>query len=137
AITIAALKLMCPAKMAAANSATPFTAEEFCALFKDVCGGANMNGITEGNCVATYTGWATKKVMGMPAVAVQSCTSYHLCNAGGGGQGGNAGGGAAGTGGGGQGGKAGAGAAGTTGAAGTGTPDAGNDAPMSSEAGQD
>ncbi|HVR04125.1 MAG TPA: hypothetical protein VMT47_18455 [Polyangia bacterium] len=78
--SITVLKAECLTKTSSA--ATAFSAADFCALYQNVCGGTIFTGmLTEANCVAMYTGWASKKVNGMPAVAVQSCTTYHLCNA--------------------------------------------------------
>jgi hypothetical protein len=79
---VAALKLECPTKIAATTSATPFTAEDFCALYADACGAMTFTGaLTSADCVATYTAWASKKVSGMATVGVQNCVSYHVCNA--------------------------------------------------------
>jgi hypothetical protein len=79
---VAALKLECPTKITAANAATPFTADEFCALYADACGSMTFTGaLTSADCVATYNSWATKKIMGSPTVGVQNCVSYHVCNA--------------------------------------------------------
>jgi hypothetical protein len=82
ATTIAALELECPAKVSAANTATPFTAQDFCNLYASVCGTTTFVGaLTPADCVATYEGWATKKIAADPTHAEQSCVSYHLCNA--------------------------------------------------------
>jgi hypothetical protein len=79
---VAALKLECPTKITAANAATPFTAEDFCALYADACGTMTFTGaLTSADCVATYNSWSTKKIMGAPTVGVQNCVSYHVCNA--------------------------------------------------------
>jgi hypothetical protein len=71
---------MCEAKIAAADGATPYSATDFCELYASVCGGQSFTGmLTPSNCVATYEGWAGKTIDGTNGV--QSCASYHLCNA--------------------------------------------------------
>ncbi|HSZ81048.1 MAG TPA: hypothetical protein VLA14_02140 [Polyangia bacterium] len=84
-LTLTALEAECvgpTGKVTAANSATPYAPEDFCKVYLAVCGTTTFDGaLTETDCVATYTSWATKKVTGMPTVGVQNCTSYHLCNA--------------------------------------------------------
>ncbi len=64
------------------NDATPYSPDDFCALYASVCGADTFTGmLTPADCVATYTSWANKKVTGMATVGVQNCTSYHVCNA--------------------------------------------------------
>jgi hypothetical protein len=71
---------MCDAKIAAGDSATPYSANDFCELYASVCGGQSFAGmLTPANCVATYEGWAT--MMTIYGGGLQSCASYHLCNA--------------------------------------------------------
>jgi hypothetical protein len=61
-------------------NATPFTADQFCAIFEQVC--ANVPGITitPSDCVATYNGFNSTPEDG-GAHGQQGCRSYHLCNA--------------------------------------------------------
>jgi hypothetical protein len=81
-INLTSLEGMCAAKRSAAESATPYTAAEFCAVYMDVCGSKTFTGmLTAATCQATYDGWATKKVTPAPMEGVQNCVSYHLCNA--------------------------------------------------------
>jgi hypothetical protein len=70
----------CPMKAQQANAATPFSTEDFCAVYAAVCGSV-PGAFTYDGCIATYSSWATQKVMSPATVAVQSCASYHLCNA--------------------------------------------------------
>jgi hypothetical protein len=77
---VAALGAMCDAKIAAGDGATPYSATDFCELYASVCGGQSFTGmLTPANCVGTYEGWATMTIDGTNGV--QSCASYHLCNA--------------------------------------------------------
>jgi hypothetical protein len=77
---VAALGAMCDAKRAAGDGATPYAPADFCALYASVCGGQSFTGmLTPASCVATYEGWAAMTVDGTNGV--QSCASYHLCNA--------------------------------------------------------
>jgi hypothetical protein len=81
-VDVSALKAECASKVQAANAAPPYTADEFCALYMNICGGQSFAGaLTAESCVATYDSWAGKGVMSNPTAKVQSCVSYHICNA--------------------------------------------------------
>jgi hypothetical protein len=75
---IAALKAMCTSK--GTMTAAPFSAADFCALYESVCG-TMAGAIASGDCMATYTGWAGKMITNPSTDSLQSCVSYHLCNA--------------------------------------------------------
>jgi PPE-repeat protein len=78
--TVAASKLLCPAKVTAANNAIPYSAADFCMLYKDVCGTTTFTGmLTDANCIEMYNSYATKHIAG--GTGLQNCVSYHLCNA--------------------------------------------------------
>jgi hypothetical protein len=77
---VAALEAVCNEKIAEGDSATPYSAADFCALYASVCSGQSFTGmLTPANCVATYESWATMTIYG--TINVQSCTTSHLCSA--------------------------------------------------------
>jgi hypothetical protein len=61
-------------------NATPFTADQFCAIFEQLCASVPGITITPSNCVATYNGFNSTPEDG-GAHGQQGCRSYHLCNA--------------------------------------------------------
>jgi hypothetical protein len=62
------------------NNGTPFSTEEFCALFEQVCGAVAGVTITPANCTAYYNGLSSSPDAG-EANGAKGCRSYHLCNA--------------------------------------------------------
>jgi hypothetical protein len=75
----ATAEALCPAKRTATNAAVPYSAADFCAAYLDICS-ANLGAITAANCEATYTAFAGKTITA-GGTDLQSCVSYHLCNA--------------------------------------------------------
>jgi hypothetical protein len=71
---------MCPSKTNM-NTAVPFSAEQFCALYAATCStivpsSALLNAST---CMSTYATWTSTSVDG--GTGQQGCRSDHLCNA--------------------------------------------------------
>jgi hypothetical protein len=77
---LATIRALCTAKETAQMAATPFSAADFCALYEADCG-TMAGAIASADCMATYTGWAGKMITSPPTDSLQSCVSYHLCNA--------------------------------------------------------
>ena len=64
------------------NTAPPFTPQQFCALYRDIC--APISGITqfatEQDCENSYNGFSTDAGTEGPN-GQKGCRTYHLCNA--------------------------------------------------------
>jgi hypothetical protein len=76
---------MCPSKTDM-NVATPFSADQFCALFAQICSQITTGSplLTNSTCLTTYAGWTSTGTGGPDGSATtgqQGCRSDHLCNA--------------------------------------------------------
>jgi hypothetical protein len=81
AVNLAADETLCATKRTEMMSAVAYSAADFCAVYADICGATAFTGaLTSGDCITMYNSWAGKTVAGA-ATSVQSCVSYHVCNA--------------------------------------------------------
>jgi hypothetical protein len=81
AVNLTADETLCATKRTEMMSAVAYSAADFCAVYADICGATAFTGaLTTGDCITMYNSWAGKTVAGA-ATSVQSCVSYHVCNA--------------------------------------------------------
>jgi len=79
-VNVGADEAECLTKRSDGMNAVPYSTADFCAVYEDLCGQTQFTGnLTGAGCQAVYDGREGKTVQG--GTSVQSCVTYHLCNA--------------------------------------------------------